>query len=170
MARFYRFACSSEVSGYAPRMRAKSQTKSQRPTARRSYRATRLRAPGVPTVPGSSSAKTPAQRVHSRFLGERGPADVISASPNRAGTPGFRAERPHEPRRARLRPWPGRWAPIRGRPYSGLALGNDAPLALPSTRGQARVISFAARSLCQRSRREPLAPRDSRCSGHETAL
>jgi hypothetical protein len=32
------------------------------------------------------------------------------------------------------------------------------------TRGQARVISFAARSLCHRSGREPLAPRDSRCS------
>jgi hypothetical protein len=32
------------------------------------------------------------------------------------------------------------------------------------TPGQAQVISFAARSLCQRSRREPLAPRDSRCS------
>jgi hypothetical protein len=67
------------------------------------------------------------------------------------------------------RPWPGRWAPLRGRPYSGLALGMTHRWRCQVTPGQARVISFAARSLCQRSRREPLAPRDSHCSSRAGA-
>ena len=36
--------------------------------------------------------------------------------------------------------------------------------AAPSTREEARVVSFAALSLCHRSRREPTAPRHARCS------
>ena len=38
------------------------------------------------------------------------------------------------------------------------------------TREQARVISFAALSLCRRSRREPTAPRDSPCSSEAGAV
>ena len=65
----------------------------------------------------------------------------------------------------RPRPWPGRRGPIPGRPYSGLALGNDAPLALPNhaETGASDQLRGAV-SLATEAGASPLAPRDSRCS------
>ena len=54
---------------------------------------------------------------------------------------------------------------IRGRPYSGLALVDEPPLAMPMAPEQARVISFAALSLCYRTRRAPRASSPSCQSG-----
>jgi hypothetical protein len=94
-------------------------------------------------APSATKGERARAGIRSRWmldLGRRGTMVQVSvelADATRVTGRGPEPSQPQEPRRARLRPrpWPGRWAPIPGRPYSGLALGKDAPLALPNHAG-----------------------------------